>query len=753
MKIAAAHTMARKGGIFFLAAAITIAGRAGQSASPAVAAYGPPAAPTPHAGQYRDAFTLADAGAPLLEMRGIDSVQNIRFALPLTHVARTAKIHLYYSFSPTLLPQLSHLKLMLNGTLLATVQPKPNEMGGSDGHDAEAEFKIPPELLVHHNTFSIEFSGHSMQTCEDPGNPTLWARVRRNSYFEIDGDLLPLADDLKLLPTPFLDPAVMQPLSLPIVFFAQPSTQAIQAAGIVASYFGMIAEGRPVRFPVRIGAIPAGNAIVIADGASSLPAGLNLPAVSQATVAMRTNPNDPYAKVLIVAGGNSDQTVQAAQAVAMHSDVLVGQQAAIANLSLPAKRQPDDAPRWARTDRRIMLADYAAAEDLQSDGSAPIHINFRIPPDLFYSVGQSGALHVSYEYDPQPIGPMSSMQVRMNDALLGSEALVPSQQSSSQMQADLPAPAGDLRPFSNALSVDFAFQAIKKDGCSDATPPVNAQGVVLRESSLDLRDNPHYAPMPNIEIFANAGFPFTRYADLSETIVVLPPAPAAQEIETFVTLMGHFGRQTGYPALRVSVAGPDALRDGAQTDFLLIGTGDDQPGFARLANALPVTVRDGHIQVQNAEDFSALLRRSVTELGRGDDFIEPGALAAGGGPDAVVEESESPFAPGGNRSVVAIHLADASSFEPFMSRFLDVQQSNAISGSVAVLRGGQFASFRIGMGSYHVGDMTLQMWAQAKFAETPWYITAAIAIAVLLLAIWVRVWLVKRARARQSMLE
>ena len=100
------------------------------------------------------------------------------------------------------------------------------------------------------------------------------------------------------------------------------------------------------------------------------------------------------------------------------------------------------------------------------------------------------------------------------------------------------------------------------------------QGAILRDSYLDLRGYPHWAAMPNLELFSNAGFPFTRLADLSETTVVLPPAPTEQEIETFVTLMGHFGRQTGFPGLRVTVAGPDALRSGANTDFLIIGAGD-----------------------------------------------------------------------------------------------------------------------------------------------------------------------------------
>jgi len=65
-----------------------------------------------------------------------------------------------------------------------------------------------------------------------------------------------LADDLKQLPMPFLDPAVIQPLSIPIVFASAPSFKAIQAAGVVSSYFAI--SEPPVRFPVHIGLIRAG---------------------------------------------------------------------------------------------------------------------------------------------------------------------------------------------------------------------------------------------------------------------------------------------------------------------------------------------------------------------------------------------------------------------------------------------------------------------------------------------------------------
>jgi cellulose synthase (UDP-forming) len=705
------------------------------------------------AGHYQDTFTLNDAGSPQVELHGIDSMHSVYFTLPETHVVRTAKIHIYYAFSPSLLPQLSHIKLILNGTLFATIQPTPGQVGGSDGRDAEAEFTIPTDLLVHNNTLTIEFIGHYTMVCEDPANTTLWARVHRTTVLDIRGDLLPLADDVKQLPMPFLDPAVIQPPSVPVVFAGTPSYKAIQAAGIVTSYFGMLSESRPVRFPVHIGAIPQGNAILIADSAASLPASLGLPSVNEPTVAMRTNPNDPYSKILIIAGADGDQAVIAAQAVALHSDMLAGGQAVIGAIKLPAKQEADAAPRWARVDQTIPLWDYTSSEQLQGDGTAPLNVYFRIPPDIFYADKPNAKLKLAYRYNSIPIGPISSLQIRINNAFLDSVPLIPGQEASRTTQKDVPVPVVNLRPFSNSLSFDFTFQLLKKGGCQDTTP-INMQGAILRDSYLDLRGYSHYAPMPNLELFSNAGFPFTRFADLSETTVVLPPTPTGQEIETFVTLMGHFGRQTGFPALRVTVAGPDALHGGAGNDFLIVGTGDDQPGFDKLSGSLPVALHSGQIQVHDTQGFfSPVLHHAWWKLRSLEEHTESGDLTASGTPDALIEGVESPYDPGGKRSIVAIHLRDASDFEPFMDTFLKVQQASDISGSVAVLHGIQFQSFRIGSNVYHVG--VLPWWTRLGLwlKRVPWLVAVIVVILAFLVAIWTRQWLRVRARARLKMIE
>jgi cellulose synthase (UDP-forming) len=751
--------------ILIALAAMSIAPLHGQPASPAKT---PTAAAAPHAaantiaaadnnavaapGHYEDMFTLNDTGSPLIELRGIDSKRNIYFTLPETRSIHSARIHIYYAFSPGLLPQFSHIKLLLNGALVGTIQPTPGQSGGSDGRDTEADLTIPQDLLAHNNTLTFEFIGHYTAMCEDPANTTLWARVHRNTYLIIGGDRLQLSDDLKHLPIPFIDQAVTHLPSIPIVFASEPSLKAIQAAGVISSYFGMVSESRAVRFPVQFGAIPQGNAILIAENAVSLPVGLALPPISAPTVAIRTNPNDPFGKVLIIAGADADQTVIAAQTVALHSAMLAGGQSTVKELQLPARSQPDDAPRWARIDQTIPLWDYSAAEQLQSDGTSPLTVNFRVPPDMFYVDRPNALLKLNYRYNSIPIGPISSMQVRINDVFIDSVPLVPGQEVSRATQQYLAVPVANLRPFSNSLSFDFTFQLLKGPDCNNTTP-TSMQGSILDDSYLDLRGFSHYAPLPNLQTFANAGFPFTRIADLGETTVVLPPKPTEQEVEAFLTLLGHFGRQTGYPALRVTVAGPAAIRAGVMSDFLILGTDDDQSAFRQLAESLPVSMRNGQVRVRDTRGFLANILHHAWWKLKTDEHTDSGQLIASGTPDALIQGIESPFAPGANRSIVAIQLGNAATVDPFLDTFLKVQQAGTISGSVSVLHGAQFQSFRIGSHVYHVGTLPWWVRLQLWFRLAPWLAAVIVVILAFLLAIWTRQWLRIRARARLKMVE
>ncbi|MGA8529156.1 MAG: cellulose biosynthesis cyclic di-GMP-binding regulatory protein BcsB, partial [Acidobacteriaceae bacterium] len=699
------------------------------------------------AGTFKTTTNFFDFGTTqAIKLHGTDGFYSIYFSLPQDQVAKQASLHLVYHFSPSLLPSLSHLKLMLNGTLFATVPVPQNSNGGA----LETDLPLPAELLVRSNELTFEFIGHYTEGCEDPLSSTLWAQVDPNSAITVAGSLLPLTDELKNLPLPFFDAKLSVPPVIPVVFGATPSLQGLEAAGVVTSWLGALADYRAVRFPVSVGTtLPPGNVVLIAEDGNAVPPGLNLAAPNAPTVAIRTNPVDPYGKVLIITGGDAGQTLEAAQAVATGWPGLQGNTAMINEVNLPAKSRPDDAPRWEEAGNRVKLVNFSTPQELEGNGDGPLVAYYRVPPDLYYGDKQNVLLHLDYRYNSVPIGPISSMQVESNEAYLGSVPFEPGKDVSKKASANMALPVVNLRPFSNSMKFLLTFQQLRPGNCRDTVPP-NLMGSILGSSYIDLRGLPHWTALPNLELFSNAGFPFTRYADLSETQVVLPEQPSKQEIETYLTLLGHFGAETGYPALRVTVTGPDALRSGNDADLLVIGTGQDNSAVSQLGPSMPVTVGENNLKVQDTRGFFSTFHNAWWKIPTTDE-LPSGDIGATGVPDALIEEIESPYE--GGRTVVVVEMKNADVFEPMMGGFLESAQSSAVSGTVALLSGRQFESYRIGKTVYHVGALpwwtALSLW----FSEVPWMVDLVVLVISLIFAVWIRGWLRARARRRLLVIE
>ena len=717
-------------------------------------------------GTFDTTLSLADMDvADAVVMRGVDAFHTVNFSIPQTQVVKTAKVHLRYHFSPALIPALSHLKVSLNGTLVATLpvtaQPTVNgerlegQPAGADSAVTitrnqssallEADLVLPAEMLLHSNELQFEFIGHYTLQCEDPSNTALWSQVDSTSTIELAGALLPLQNDLKALPLPFYDSAVNLHPVIPIVFLSQPSPKAMQAAGIVASWFGILTDYRAARFPVSFGLIPQGNVVVISENSAELPGSFTVNGGSGATVAMRSNPNDPYSKMLLLTGDNQDDLITAAMALTLQRGLFQGDQVRIPSLKPPAPRDPDDAPRWLRTDRVVHLGDIAQTGDLQSDGSTPLRAYMRLPPDLFYGNQQDIPFHMGYRYNGIPISNESTLQVYMNDAYVSSTPIPHTDKASAKLETIVPIPVANMRPFSNSLMMQFIFLLTKKGRCQD-TAPYNLKGAVMKDSYLDIRDIPHWAVLPNLEIFANAGYPFTRKADLADTAVVLPDTPTADEIEMYLTMMGHFGAQTGYPVLNVSVTNNDGMKVDGSKDYLVLGTVEDQPALSRLNAALPVIVDGSGLHIQDTQGFFAPLQHAWWKV-RSSDHIQSGQLeTAGGLPDALIEGMEWPS--GSGRSVVIMAVRDHATIPNFLATFLKTSQSSDVSQSVSVLHGTRFVSYRIGNDNYNVGSISLWAYINLLFSRFPWLVVIAAFIVCFLMATLLRAVLRRHARAR-----
>ena len=181
------------------------------------------------------------------------------FVLPNSEVVTTATLVMRYRLAPQLSDQVSRLNLLINGIRrgfrsFATQR-------GRNYRSQESPSASHAEFLLTDNTLEFQLAG----VC---GGGNCGAAKRDDDRFSrlrswiCSGKRLVLANDLSLLPAPFLDPTNESP-SVPLLFWFRPIRKRLRAAAIVASWFGILADSRGIRFPVTLDRIPQENAVIV----------------------------------------------------------------------------------------------------------------------------------------------------------------------------------------------------------------------------------------------------------------------------------------------------------------------------------------------------------------------------------------------------------------------------------------------------------------------------------------------------------
>ena len=363
----------------------------------------------------RYTYTLEELGALTpVELHTVDGRRHLSFSMRADELITAAKLRLNYAWSPALIPELSHLKVLLNDELMTTL-PLPRE--SSNGQTSE--IKLDPGMFIDFNKLSLNLIAHYTRDCEDPMHSTLWANVSNQSKLDLTIRHLKLPNDLALLPAPFFDRLDNRKLILPMIFPATPSNDVLRASGVVSSWFGALSSYRGAQFPVLINTLPKGNGVVIVAG-SSAPAGLDLPAVTGPSLAVISNPLNANAKLLVVMGRNAAELDIAAQALTLGKSTLTGAYVSVQKMADIPARKPYDAPNWIPTDRPVNFGELARPMELQVEGFTPdiIKVNFNIPPDLFPWRSAGVPMDLHYRYTPRRAADKSTLNVNITSVRL-----------------------------------------------------------------------------------------------------------------------------------------------------------------------------------------------------------------------------------------------------------------------------------------------------------------------------------------------
>lgn len=645
------------------------------------------------------------------DLRGVNPTGTVEFTVRRDRFVSEAILNLFYTPSSSLLPVLSQLKVYLNDELMDVIPVERENLG----RKTEVAVKINPMFLTDFNRMRFEFIGHYRDVCENPANTTLWLNIGKESFIDLTERRLKLENNLAFFPSPFFDKNDSIQLRLPFIFASHPEKDVQEAAGILASWFGVRSQWRGQTFPVAIDHPFSGNGFVFLTNSGRPEFLSGYPKIIGPQIELIDNPIDPYGKLLLIAGRDGSDILTAARAIATGDVLFTGSKIAVRKVEVLNHRKPYDAPAWVRTDRKVIFRELQTyQEQLQSSGlePLPIQIPFNLPPDLYAIRNTPVDINIRYRYTSSPAQDASRMAVSLNNEFLQAFSLVnydaanwrsrflhiPVLQGLYDGKSKVGVPALRLGT-TNSLKFSFNYTNPLNGGTLEnciTTQPVPNHVVIDDNSTMDFSKYHHFIAMPDLHAFAAAAFPFSRMADLSETVVVLPEQPSEQQLGLYLDVMGNIGAQTGLPALNVSLARMSSSLNGVDADLLIIGS---IPRPLTDDKHIDMLVSSAKRWIQMPMRSSVLPLPTIDATDRRPEIVTD--IEASGSLGAVIGFA-SPFAK--QRSVVALVANDGHGFDLLKGALNDSGERDAIFGSVAVVRDSGVNSLRVGS-VYYVGHL------------------------------------------------
>lgn len=701
-------------------------------------------------------FSQMGADHPIA-LRGVDPDRTINVGVRLDEVVTAAKLRLVFTYSPSLVYPLSHLKVRLNDEVVATL-PLEKERAGQQ---ITREIDLDPRFFTDFNRINLQLIAHyTLDHCEDPYHSSLWADISPTSTLALTKASVTLPDNLALLPAPFFDRRDNRRVTVPFVLPANADAATLRAAGVVASWLGALASYREMRFPVSRTAPADAHAIVLATP-GAMPADLSLPDITGASVSVMPNPANPARKLLVLAGRNAQELQIAANALVLGKAAMAGNRAAVQAVELGKPRKPYDAPAWAPVDRPVLFRELVTdPQQLQVAGNNPdvIRVNLRVPADLFGWNDRAVPLNVKYLYTAPSTYNDSVVSVDINEQLVRSYRLKPLASQTEENLVSVPLLSGSSASTSseilipafrvgsnNQMQIRFQIDSQKTSLCASGVTSV-ARAAVDPDSSIDFSGFSHYAALPNLAFFANSGYPFTRLADLADTAVVMPDAPGTMDEEALLTLLGHMGKWTGLPALRVMVASAGSIDSVKERNLLLIGTGSAGQILASWGKSLPLLIAQGRTEIALRDQRSGAWSNWLA--GAEEDAVSPAgrAILTADGPLAALIGFESPYAE--RRSVVAITATSADHVRDVLDVLEDPGRVAQVRGDITVVRQREVEGLRLG-DRYYVGNLPWYARAWIRMSAHPALLAIAGILAGLMVALTL-FWALGRLAARRT---
>lgn len=520
------------------------------------------------------------AGVKAIDLHCNSSEYEMQIAIPKRWLVKKAVLRFNYTNSTSLLKQNSQLTVALNKNPLVQLKLDPLAPNGF------AEVELPVNLLpAGYNRLSFTATQHYSLGCEQPCGPELWTRLKLDEALldiEYEWDAVPLRlSDLSEL---IFDPKIMSDAHLHLITESIKDEDTLTSAGIVASGAALRFDYRKTLFTLSNQVTEGMDNILVGEKGfveSFLKKlGVNM-TVEGPTLKLMHLPTkleggeasfDAGRVLLVVTGRNTDEIKLAAETMSIltipfpDTDEMKISEFALPEIALyEGKGMVTAGEKYPFKKMNFKNRTFSGLDP------TPEEITFRLPPDFLIKQNQQATISLDFSFGAG-MKSDSTMNILLNGEFV-STARMDNQNGGIISNYQITLPTYLFKGGTNVLKFSPKMTPLFGEHCHFLQTG-NLQMSLFDTSFLEFPPMPHRIELPRLDLLFLNGFPYTRWPDGFDTLVILSEANSASA-NAALNLIGMITQKNGYPLFGIRMT--TNLEEKWDKEIILIGRTDTIP--------------------------------------------------------------------------------------------------------------------------------------------------------------------------------
>lgn len=508
-------------------------------------------------------FNYQNLSKKVVRLDNTYSKFTLYFPFPKRFIPLSAKAKVVIYNSPALDSRRSILNISINKQDVYSEKLKYTEK------PKEISFKIPVQAIQKYNFLTVEvFQHYPSKGCESNTSPELWSDLYLSkSYIEIKYTYKLIPNTLEALQTYIHDPLDIYRKKINIVI--DPTLLNNDYARTLALLTGFLAgvyKYADMNINILDKPSPEGDNYIIGPRSFiSKVLGHSLPY----NIYIEPNTINPFFKDIVLTGDSFNEINKAITALFLGKvNLLRVQGIKIDTLANIPKLPPYEAPNFWPLGRKIYFKDLGIKTVTLGTGFKQyLHIPYRIYPDSLFGDKDKVKVHLELQL-PKVVDDSSTINFFASNIAKKIFLFQAPAKQDLNKNSDYYFYANILPKGVGFFSIEPTLIPVRTNPCS----PVNRKSLVLTiggNSYIEFPKAIHITEMPYLEFFASTAYPYSIYADLQDTALIITQKDE-KTLSSALKIIYFIAQRVQYPPLYLKVNFADSIDNATLTKNLIV---------------------------------------------------------------------------------------------------------------------------------------------------------------------------------------